>query len=592
MSPGKVHSHRKRSNCEELLLSEHLRVDHDTVPDTYASLRKPSPLHPQPLASSPSTSDSKDHGYTNRGRNRGSDSGVRGVEDSFVLALCGLTRDSVYFHGLAMAGNVTSEILPFSPPGAACLYSLEIRSGRNPAVPLEPLDVVFGYPCAFTLYDRRYLHLGTIASYLSLGFVLATTTAGLVTLVVRYRQQRNGLLSVIRREGGLYLVSSLILKVFLAVHATPHTNLADDYQVLWGLTWILGNIFALRMLLLLRKIDDPGTRAVISSIAFDVTVEEDQESTAFDSDTASGENCGDSESAGGVASEVEATEKPILNSTSMARDQTFPEIAEIRAAHTPSPDHSHQPPFLPSSIVYVRHSSSSTHPRLLNSPVYGSETLWDRETGLRDKLRATRGWASSDQSSIKSRSEGERVYADTVHFSSRLSPLLPFYCTSKHSAMLSVGSSFISVERPHRRHQVQIRDLCCNLQQRTRCWLNQLFWFQISGSGCTVLRPIGSLERSYSAIRGRLFLYVLHLRYSSLEVLSSPLSKFRQSWIFMPCIVPASPRGSSSGTLPYLLTAPQDSSTCPYEWPWRWCSSSPPLVSGLEGYRKAFLIEQ
>ncbi|KAJ3544965.1 hypothetical protein NMY22_g2613 [Coprinellus aureogranulatus] len=186
------------------------------------------------------------------------------------------------------------------------------------SVPLEPLDVVFGYPCAFTLYDRRYLHLGTIASYLSLGFVLATTAVGLVSLVVRYRRQQNGLLGVIRREGGVYLVSSLILKVFLAVHATPHTNLPDDYQVLWGLTWVFGNIFSLRMLLLLRKIDDPGTRAVISSIAFDVTVEEDQESTAFDSDTASGENCGNTESVGGVASEVEATEKPILNPTSMA----------------------------------------------------------------------------------------------------------------------------------------------------------------------------------------------------------------------------------------------------------------------------------
>ncbi|KAJ3527329.1 hypothetical protein NMY22_g9828 [Coprinellus aureogranulatus] len=186
------------------------------------------------------------------------------------------------------------------------------------AVPLEPLDVVLGYPCAFTLPARRYVHLTVGGSCLSLAYVLVTTMVGLVTLFMRYRKQRNGLLAVIRREGGFYLISSLILKVLVAAAQTPHSKLQDSYQVLYGL-WLLGNIFALRMLLLLRKIEDPGTRAVVSSIAFQTTPEEkDDESSELELHAATGGNHKENGSTSVLVIEEEPGEKTTHNPTSLA----------------------------------------------------------------------------------------------------------------------------------------------------------------------------------------------------------------------------------------------------------------------------------
>lgn len=41
---------------------------------------------------------------------------------------------------------------------------------------------------------------------------------------------------------------------------------------------VLGNIFAQRLILSLRKVDDPGTRAVVSTLAFQITRESETES--------------------------------------------------------------------------------------------------------------------------------------------------------------------------------------------------------------------------------------------------------------------------------------------------------------------------
>lgn len=46
---------------------------------------------------------------------------------------------------------------------------------------------------------------------------------------------------------------------------------------------MFGNVFAERLLLSLRKVDDPGTRAFISSLAFNITMENEQEGGQFDS---------------------------------------------------------------------------------------------------------------------------------------------------------------------------------------------------------------------------------------------------------------------------------------------------------------------
>lgn len=45
---------------------------------------------------------------------------------------------------------------------------------------------------------------------------------------------------------------------------------------------LFGNVFAERLLLSLRKVDDPGTQGVISSLALNVTLDEAQGSTNSD----------------------------------------------------------------------------------------------------------------------------------------------------------------------------------------------------------------------------------------------------------------------------------------------------------------------
>ncbi|KAJ3526741.1 hypothetical protein NMY22_g10048 [Coprinellus aureogranulatus] len=186
---------------------------------------------------------------------------------------------------------------------AAYTVSKEVLDGiyiySQKSVPLEPLDVVLRYPCAFTLPERRYVHLTMGGSYLSLAYVL-------------------GMHIMVSAEEELTFPS--VLKVLVAAAQTPHSKLQDSYQVLYGL-WLLGNIFALRMLLLLRKIEDPGTRAVVSSIAFQTTPEDkDDKSTVneLDSPTASGGNHREDGSTSVLVIEEEPGEKATHNPTSLA----------------------------------------------------------------------------------------------------------------------------------------------------------------------------------------------------------------------------------------------------------------------------------
>ncbi|KAJ3536758.1 hypothetical protein NMY22_g5893 [Coprinellus aureogranulatus] len=181
---------------------------------------------------------------------------------------------------------------PFTS-SSACMPSLRGVSSTNPVIELPrssihiagipgPVDAYLGWPCAFSLADSAYGHLYSAAMYLSTARALIAIMLGLVTFIVRYRRQQNRILRVIIREGGLYLASTLVLKLIMALSMTPKVTIKDDYEILWGLNRVFGNVFAERLLLSLRKVDDPGTRAVISSLAFNVTREYTPEVTDCD----------------------------------------------------------------------------------------------------------------------------------------------------------------------------------------------------------------------------------------------------------------------------------------------------------------------
>lgn len=99
------------------------------------------------------------------------------------------------------------------------------------AIPVAPLDAYLGWPCAFSGPESRYRHLYSIGMYLLVtqafgecksfdvgdgqvancigAHAVVAIVLGLVTFIVRYRRQRNRLLRVIIREGGLFLALTL-----------------------------------------------------------------------------------------------------------------------------------------------------------------------------------------------------------------------------------------------------------------------------------------------------------------------------------------------------------------------------------------------
>ncbi|TEB36766.1 hypothetical protein FA13DRAFT_1787124 [Coprinellus micaceus] len=134
------------------------------------------------------------------------------------------------------------------------------------ALPLDPLTQALGFPCSF--YPPNHMNLYSIATYLAVARNLVALILGMYTFTVRYRKQKNALIRVIKREGGMYFLSTLILKFFEALKATPKSPIKDKYTIIWSLNWLCVNVFAERLLLLLKKIDHPGTQAVVSELMF------------------------------------------------------------------------------------------------------------------------------------------------------------------------------------------------------------------------------------------------------------------------------------------------------------------------------------
>ncbi|TEB21710.1 hypothetical protein FA13DRAFT_1799574 [Coprinellus micaceus] len=134
------------------------------------------------------------------------------------------------------------------------------------AYPPDELDMALGYACAYT--PPVHLQLRQISAYISFSKTVVTMAVGLVTILVRYKKQTHSLIRVIRQEGGMYFMSALILRFLSGLRSTTSVNLNDRYYIIDGLAWLCVNVFADRLLLLLRKVDDPGTQNVVSTLMF------------------------------------------------------------------------------------------------------------------------------------------------------------------------------------------------------------------------------------------------------------------------------------------------------------------------------------
>ncbi|KAF6750723.1 hypothetical protein DFP72DRAFT_1072152 [Ephemerocybe angulata] len=129
-----------------------------------------------------------------------------------------------------------------------------------------------------------YLGLATASSVMSAEYTTYTlrdlALLTLVILYVRYRGQTGFLIQTIRRDGGLYVFVFIVIRLLSAIVAAFHLNLGYYNYLLnvighlqtWGLP-----ILACRLLLNLRRTDDPDIRTRISTIIFDGKSEDDDD---------------------------------------------------------------------------------------------------------------------------------------------------------------------------------------------------------------------------------------------------------------------------------------------------------------------------
>ncbi|TEB21692.1 hypothetical protein FA13DRAFT_1741612 [Coprinellus micaceus] len=153
--------------------------------------------------------------------------------------------------------------LVFTIP-ASVLNGMHVMSQR--AIPQNHLDHLLGYPCNFLPPQRP--DLAVIASYIIFARTCLALIVGLATLVVRYRKQNHNLIRVIRREGGMYYISTLILMFFSCLTSTRGSPVKDKYSIVWSLRLLMNSVFADRLLLKMKKVDDRSTQAVISTLMF------------------------------------------------------------------------------------------------------------------------------------------------------------------------------------------------------------------------------------------------------------------------------------------------------------------------------------
>ncbi|TEB21702.1 hypothetical protein FA13DRAFT_94625 [Coprinellus micaceus] len=137
---------------------------------------------------------------------------------------------------------------------AVVLTGMGLMSQR--AIPRNILDSLLGYPCSFLPPQR---HLLAIGSYIVLARASLALVVGLVILFVRYRKQNHNLIKVIRQEGGIFYISTLILMFFSCLTVTPRSPVKDSYNIVSSLKTLFVYVFADRLLLRLKKVDDRST---------------------------------------------------------------------------------------------------------------------------------------------------------------------------------------------------------------------------------------------------------------------------------------------------------------------------------------------
>ncbi|TEB28628.1 hypothetical protein FA13DRAFT_774572 [Coprinellus micaceus] len=97
---------------------------------------------------------------------------------------------------------------------------------QYPAEPISPLDAELGYPCVVPSGEQwsalTIAYTGRdVRAYVNLVTTTLLSLMGVITLAVRYRGQGGRLIQVLRRDGGVYYLSLLAIRLAEAIVRTP-----------------------------------------------------------------------------------------------------------------------------------------------------------------------------------------------------------------------------------------------------------------------------------------------------------------------------------------------------------------------------------
>ncbi|KAF5320467.1 hypothetical protein D9611_010774 [Ephemerocybe angulata] len=156
------------------------------------------------------------------------------------------------------------------------------------ASPIDPLDEGLGYACtygwAFTAEARRG---DKVAIHLAVAQAAWMSALAVTILYMRFRRTRGGALTkILWRDGGLYFLSvtAIRLGISITVALKPRKyNIPNAINS--GLQTVVIPVLACRLLLNMRKSEDPGVCTAVSSLLFDPP-----SVTSGDSETGSSDN--------------------------------------------------------------------------------------------------------------------------------------------------------------------------------------------------------------------------------------------------------------------------------------------------------------
>ncbi|RXW13269.1 hypothetical protein EST38_g12583 [Candolleomyces aberdarensis] len=143
--------------------------------------------------------------------------------------------------------------------------TMGIHRNLGKARPASAFDKALGYAC-YLFPSPRY----RFSRWFTLARTMISALLVIFTLVFRYRQQKGSLIKVIRRDGGVYYLSNLAVRLATSIQDVPGFPVRDPYYTTNALLLLVVPIFANSLLLNLKKLDDAGpTRRVISTILFE-----------------------------------------------------------------------------------------------------------------------------------------------------------------------------------------------------------------------------------------------------------------------------------------------------------------------------------